>query len=632
MRLKSLGIGLRILFLAAWLAGCSGVQIPPTIGEELALAARWDEAIQFYLDVIRTDPRNTEAKLGLARVMAAAADAMFKEGQELEKSGRLDEALTAYKRSLSYNSENTAALVGIERLALARQVADRLAKARERMAAGDLRGAQNEALAAARLDPTNLEAKTLLQQINALLKIREAPPPPRVDGERNAALLFSTKPVTLRFRDTDIRDVLEVFSRTANVNIVTDEGLQPKRITAYFRDLPLREAFTLLLSSNRLFGKKAAENTVIVAPDTPAKRQQYEELTVQTFYLSDADAKVTVNLLRTILNTRQVFVNEKLNAIVLRETPDKIELARRLLMANDRSAGEVEIDLEVLEVDRNSLQNLGIDISPRQFAVSLAFPQDIPVTSILSTIKSGSVINITNPSLLLNLAKSDGNTKSLANPTVRILDRQKARLLIGERRPFLISSLSTVSGVTATGQTTATTGTTTEQRVEYRDLGLKLTLTPTIHLNGEVTIEMNFEISSVGAPIQGVTSAQLLPPINTRNLDTFIKLRNGETRLLGGLFQEVESTSNSKFPLLSDIPVLGRLFTSSDQSRLRTDVLIAVTPRILKVLDRPDPDIESFHSGTADSFGPPVPIPVPIPTPAPPPPRPPTPGPPPGRP
>jgi general secretion pathway protein D len=224
------------------------------------------------------------------------------------------------------------------------------------------------------------------------------------------------------------------------------------------------------------------------------------------------------------------------------------------------------------------------------------------------------VVNITNPSLIVNLVKNDGSTNIIANPTVRILDRQKARLLVGERRPFQISSISSVPAVAGT-TTTPTTGavTTTQTNVEYRDLGLKMTLTPTVHLNGEVTVELNFEISAAGAPIAGISGGELLPPVNTRNLDTFIKVKNGETRLLGGLFQDVDSVSNSKIPFLADIPWLGRIFQSPNQERRRTDVLISLTPRIVKVMERPDPEIESFPSGTADSFGPAAPA-MPTPT------------------
>jgi general secretion pathway protein D len=275
-------------------------------------------------------------------------------------------------------------------------------------------------------------------------------------------------------------------------------------------------------------------------------------------------------------------------------------------------------------VDRNSLQNLGIDLSPRTYTVSLLLPDSIPLNSFWSTLKFGTSLSITNPNLILNLVKNDGNTNIIANPTVRILDRQKARLLVGERRPFQISSISsntlgTPTTGTIPGATGSSVGTTTETRVEYRDLGLKLTLTPTVHLNGEVTVELNVEISAAGAPIAGVSGGELLPPVNTRNLDTFIKVKNGETRLLGGLYQDVESVTNSKIPFLSDIPGLGRLFISGNQERRRTDVLISLTPRIVKILERPDPDIETFVSGTADSFGgaaPAVPVPVAPPRPA----------------
>ncbi len=613
-----------IAFLLAGVLGGCALEFPIQRGEELAQQGRWEEAVQAYREATRADPRNTEARLGLARAMLEAAADLVQKGQELERAGRLSEADVAYRRALEYDGENQQALTALERLARADAVKDRLARARDRMARGEWRAALADVQAALRLDPDNGPAKTLRQELNAKIVAQAASARVETDAEREAQQLFATRPVTLRFRDTDIREVLEVFARTAGVNIFADESLQPKRITTFFQNLPLREAFGLILTANRLFAKKVAENTVIVVPDNPGKRQQYDELVVRTFYLTDADAKVTVNLLRTILNTRQVFVNEKLNALVVRDTPEKIELARKILEANDRSVAEVEIDLEILEVDRDSLQNLGIDLSPRTYAVTLNFPKEIPVIGFWSNLKAGASVSITNPSLIINLVKNDGSTNLVASPTVRILDRQKARLLVGERRPFQISSVSSntlgtpTSGTTGTG---TTVGTTTETRVEYRDLGLKVTLTPTVHLNGEVTVELNFEISSVGAPIAGIQGGELLPPVNTRNLDTFIKVKNGETRLLGGLYEDVGSVTNSKIPFLSDIPWAGRLFISGNNERRRRDVLISLTPRIVKILERPDPDIESFATGTADSFGPaapPIPVPVAPPRPAPP--------------
>jgi len=594
--------------LGILLTGCS-LDFPIQKGEDLALQGHWEEAVQSFREATKKDPRNIEARLGLARALWAASMEQVRLGEELEKSDRLDDALTAYRRALGYNGENQLALAGLERIGRADEIQDRLARARQRIAKKEWRAAQSEVQAVLRLDPDNAPARALKQEIAAGLTPESLAAKAAADPGKLAQMLFSTKPVTLRFRDTDIKEVLEMFSRTAGVNIFTDESLQPKKITTFFQNLPLRESFNLILVSNRLFAKQIAENTVIVVPDNPAKRQQYDELTVQTFFLTDADAKVTVNLLRTILNTRQIFVNEKLNALVIRETPEKLELAQKLIEANDRNVGEVEIDLEVLEVNRAATQNLGIDFSPRSLQVQMNLPQTVSISNAWNEIRFGSTLSFPagNPTLILNLVKNDSNTKVLANPTVRILDRQKARLLIGERRPFLISSISSspaIATTTTTGTTTSSAATTTQSNVEYRDLGLKMTLTPTVHLDGEVTVELNFEISSLGAPIADVQSANLLPPVNTRNLDTFIKVRNGETRLLGGLFQETQSDANSRLPFLSDIPLLGRMFVNPTYDRNRTDILISLTPRIVKALDRPDSGIESFASGTAESFGP----------------------------
>ena len=594
--------------LGILLTGCS-LDFPIQKGEDLALQGHWEEAVQSFREATKKDPRNIEARLGLARALWAASMEQVRLGEELEKSDRLDDALTAYRRALGYNGENQLALAGLERIGRAGEIQDRLARARQRIAKKEWRAAQSEVQAVLRLDPDNAPARALKQEIAAGLTPESLAAKAAAAPGKLAQMLFSTKPVTLRFRDTDIKEVVEMFSRTAGVNIFTDESLQPKKITTFFQNLPLRESFNLILVSNRLFAKQIAENTVIVVPDNAAKRQQYDELTVQTFFLTDADAKVTVNLLRTILNTRQIFVNEKLNALVIRETPEKLELAQKLIESNDRNVGEVEIDLEVLEVDRSALQNLGIAFSPRSLQVQMNIPQTVSISNAWNEIRFGSTLSFPagNPTLILNLVKNDSNTKVLANPTVRILDRQKARLLIGERRPFLISSISSspaIATTTTTGTTTSSAATTTQSNVEYRDLGLKITLTPTVHLDGEVTVELNFEISSLGAPIADVQSANLLPPVNTRNLDTFIKVRNGETRLLGGLFQETQSDANSRLPFLSDIPLLGRMFVNPTYDRNRTDILISLTPRIVKALDRPDSGIESFASGTAESFGP----------------------------
>ncbi|HWT77646.1 MAG TPA: secretin N-terminal domain-containing protein, partial [Candidatus Methylomirabilis sp.] len=332
VRVRGISRLLLILVLAGWSFGCA-TEMSLQHGQELIAAGLWEEAVQFYRDVIRKEPQNIEARINLVLCMNQASQTLSKQGQQLLAENRLDEAAAAFRRALIFDSENSAAQAGLSRIVVQRQVEDRLAIAQARMEKGEWRAAQAEVASALRLDPDNPRALQLQKEIALRLKAVSPPPKEETDEELAARQMFSTQPVTLRFRDTDIKEALEVFARTAGVNIFTDESLPARRITTYFKDLPLREAFNLILVSNRLFAKRVAPNTVIVVPDNPGKRQQYDSLQVQTFYLTDADAKVAVNLLRTILNTRQIFVNEKLNALVVRDTPDKIDLARKLLEA-----------------------------------------------------------------------------------------------------------------------------------------------------------------------------------------------------------------------------------------------------------------------------------------------------------
>ncbi len=570
-------------------------------GEALMASGRWDEAVAYYLKAVERNRSDPEARASLFRALAEASIHYQRLGEEAERAGKIEEAKQFYERCLAYNSENPTARAGLTRIANREKALAAVTRGQDLLTRKANREALREAEIALELVPDLPQAKQLLEKARAALG-REAPG--QKDGD--ALALFPDRPVTLRFRDTDIKEVLEVFARLSTVNIFTDDAVGPKRITANFRDLPIREAFRLILSSNRFFAKQVAPNTVVVVPDNPGKRQQYEDLFVKTFYLVNADAKVAVNLVRTILNTRQIFVNEKLNALVVRDTPQKLELARKLLEANDRGTAEVEVELEVLEVDRDRVQNLGV-----VFNDSLTATLQVPSTRIggmqfVGFFRAG-VLSITNPQLTLNLVKTLGDTRILAHPTIRVLDRQKARLLIGQRFPFQISQLSSVPATAGAAGTTpvAPTGavTTTETRVEYRDVGLKLTLTPTIHLNGEVTVEINFEISAIAAGATSVTGTAT-PTVNTRNMDSFIKVRDGETRLLGGLFQDNDIETTRKIPFLGDLPAVGRvLFSNVNSEKRRTDVLVAVTPRLVKVIDRPGSEIEQFFSGTAEAFG-----------------------------
>ncbi len=625
MRLRT---ALYVLIPGMFLPLAACVTTPPlSSGEELMQAGSYDQAVKFYMERLSEEPRSVEARIKLVQALRAAAAQHAERGAEFEQAGRSDAALVEYRQALNYNTEETRAQQGIERVAVKRKAKELLAKGKQLLEKEELREAAQLLGEAKNLDPENPEIQQVHQEVTTQLQgaAETATRASELAATERAMSLLSTKPVTLRFKETDIKEVLEIISKLADINILLDEGVRAQRVTSYVKDLPLRQAFALLLSTNRLFAKQVSDNSLIVVPDTPAKHQQYDDLQVRTFYLSNADAKVAVNLFRTILNSRQIFVYEKLNAIVIRDTPDKIALAERLMHLNDRGGGEVEIDLEILEVDRTKLRDLGIFFTDQYQAAFFTVPAGAPAVAgfvtaeALSGARAFSDLLFTNPVIFLNLIKTDTEAKLLANPTLRVLDRQKASILIGERRPFQISQLTSAPGVIPQPGTTpggATAVTTTETRTEYRDIGLKLSFSPIIHLDNDVTIELNFEISSIGELVGG----DLLPSVNTRSLNTFIKVRDAETRLLGGLIQDESRKTTRYSPFLGDLPIIGRLFRDERQEKVRRDVIISLTPRIVKKVEPPKPGVATFWAGTGQSFegGPLAPVSAPAP-PSPPP-------------
>ncbi len=593
-----------ILGMFFFLSACADSTPPLLKGEELMRTGSYDKAVTFYMERLSESPKSIEARLNLVRALRAAAKQHAKRGVKLEKGGRLDAALMEYRRSLEYNTEESLAKQGVDRVTAKLRAQELLTKGKDLFDEGEVREATYMLHEAMDLDPENTEIQDAYQEAAEQLQqaADEAIRASELATTKEAMSLLSAKPVTLRFKETDIKEVLEIISKLGQINILVDEGVRAKKVTSYITDLPLRQAFTLILNTNRLFAKQINDNSLVVIPDTPAKHRQYDELQVRTFYLSNAQAKQVVNLLRTILSTRQIFVDEELNAITVRDTPKKIALAERLIHLNDRGGGEVELDLELLEVDQAKLRDFGITFTDQYTAGFFLGQEGFNLVSpaILGGASLADDFFFTNPQIFLDLIKNDREVKVLANPTLRVLDRQKATIVIAENRPFAVSTTTTSPGGT-TEEGTVIAGTTAETRVEFRDVGLTLTFTPIIHLNGEVTIEISFQISQIAAQELQVGNA-LQPTTNIRNLNTFITLKDGESRLLGGLIQDEERKPVVYSPFLGDLPLLGSLFRETRTEKVRTDVLISITLRVVKRLEPPHPEVSTFWAGTGQSF------------------------------
>jgi general secretion pathway protein D len=316
---------------------------------------------------------------------------------------------------------------------------------------------------------------------------------------------------------------------------------------------------------------------------------------VKGFYLANADVKQTANMIRTLVKTRDIFIDEKINLLVIKDTPSAIRLAERLIAAQDLAEPEVMLEVEVLEVNRSRLLELGIRY-PDTLAVSLMGSGGAEAAGSLTLqelrdLNSGMVLlTFNNPLFLFSLRQQDDGNTVLANPRIRVKNKDKARIHIGDRVPVITT-------------TAAATGGFVSESVTYLDVGLKLEVEPLISLDDEIGIKVGLEVSNIVREVRPVGSSSLVYQIGTRNAATNLRLRDGETQVLAGLINDSDRKIADKVPGLGDLPVAGRLFKHTTDNTTRTEIVLLITPRLMRTLARPDAGSVEFAAGTEASTG-----------------------------
>jgi general secretion pathway protein D len=394
------------------------------------------------------------------------------------------------------------------------------------------------------------------------------------------------KKVSLEFRDANMRNVFEVIARTTGINFVFDKDVRPDlRTTIIVRESTVEDVIKLVLLTNQLDRKIVNDNTILIFPNTPAKLKEYQELVVRSFYLNNADVKQTVNMIRTVVKTRDLFVDEKLNLLVMKDTPEAVRLAEKLIATQDIADPEVILELEVLEISSSRAQELGVRFPER---VQFQSPASLAAGATMDRVSAGLTGFIATPTLILNLKQQDGTTNVLANPRIRVKNREKAKVHIGDRVPVITTTSTANVGVSAS--------------VSYLDVGLKLDVEPTIQLDGDVVIKAGLEVSNITKEVS-VTGGGLAYQVGTRNASTVLRLRDGETQVLAGLIQDEERVTANRLPGLGNLPLLGRLFSNHNETRAKTEIVLLITPRIVRTLLRPEHVVAEFFSGTEAAVG-----------------------------
>ncbi len=411
------------------------------------------------------------------------------------------------------------------------------------------------------------------------------------------------KPVTLEFREANMRSIFEVISRLAEINFIFDRDVRPDlRASIFVKNTSIEDIINTLLLTNQLEKKVVNENTILIYPNTPAKARDYQELIVKSFYLANSDAKQALNLIRTIIKTRDIYIDEKLNFLVMRDTHDNVRLAEKLIANHDLAEPEVMLELEVAEVKRTKLTDIGIQF-PSTFTVLNLSTQNTATTNAsggstfatsavvtnpltLDTLRNLTAAQIGISPVILNLRNESSDTNLLANPRIRVKNKDKARVHIGDRVPVITATSTANVGVT--------------ESVNYLDVGLRLEVEPNISLDEEVGIRVGLEVSSIVREITS-RSGTLTYQIGTRSAATNLRLRDGETQVLAGLINDEDRKSAQRVPGLGDLPIVGRLFATERKDGSKTEVILLITPHIVRNLARPGAASLEFTSGTEGS-------------------------------
>jgi general secretion pathway protein D len=597
-----------MLALPVLLDGCAAQQSYRD-GEKLVSEGKVDEGLAKLEDAVKREPQDAKYRSTWIADRETAITRYDEQGDRLAANGAREAARKAYQHALAIEPANERALAGLAALESGARI-DALVARAEALAARQQGDEARRVLATVLTEaPANPRARALQSKLVA-----------GTGASRVEAALASAyrKPIRIDFRDAPLKQVFDVISRSAGLNFLFDKEVKTDQRTSIFlRNSTIEAAVRYVLATNQLAQQVLDENTVLIYPNTPAKLKDYQELVVRTFFLSNTDAKTIANTLKTIVKSHDIVADETRNIVIVRDTPEAIRMAEKLVALEDVPEPEVMLEVEVLEVQREDLQNLGIawpssvSVSPQPLGTtisSIGTSTGSTGTSTVGSLGSSSTSSsASSPALALydllhqnsrtlgvsslqvtaNANLQDSGAKLLTNPRIRVRNHEKAKILIGERVPNITSTATSTGFVS--------------QSINYLDIGLTLNVEPTIYLDDTVGIKVALEVSSLLNQVTG-SSGTTAYEIGTRTASTVLQLKNGETDVLAGLIDSEERTSGNKLPGLGQVPVLGRLFGATTDDDKKTEIVLAITPHLVRNIQRPDANLAYFTAGTESNM------------------------------
>jgi general secretion pathway protein D len=559
----------------ALLAACASPREASVQSAQQLIAAGQVEAGLAQLErAARTPPLDPNAYNAYVLQRDSLVGVVVRDGDAARAAGALDIAEDRYRTALRMDPASVVAQGGIQAVQADRAHRLSVAEAERLLAAGDLDGADRIARSVLARDSRQRGAEAVVRGVTERRRLLEQKEP-----QLRQAM---ARRLTLELRDVPLATIFEILSNHGGLNFVLDKDVKgDQRTTIFVRDTSLSDVLGVLLQTNQLERKLLNDNTLIVYPNTQAKQREYQELVMRSFYLANADAKQTAAMIRALVKTRDLFVDERLNLVIMRDTPEAIRLAEQLVATQDLGEPEVMLELEVLEIASSVAQEIGLRF-PEQIVGRIPGTNGTTSDGLVQLGSGGLRAFTANPLLILNLRQSDGGANLLANPRIRVRNREKAKVHIGEKVPVITTTSTANVGVSSA--------------VSYLETGLKLDVEPNVYLEDEVAIKVQLEVSNILSQLN--ISGTVAYRLGTRNASTTLRLRDGETQVLAGLINNEDRQSMAKLPGAAELPVLGRLFRNNDQTVAKTEIVLLVTPRVLRNVRRPETVESQFASGT----------------------------------
>lgn len=555
-------------------------------GKKLVAANQFESGIEKLDQARREEPENKDIHTVVLRLKEEVIGKLMFEAENLRFSGELDRATQAFQRVLKLFPFNERAKEGLESIALDRRHIAKVETARELLRNGETAKAETLVRAVLQENPQQSHARRLISEINLNLSRPEV---------THLALESSFKKmVTMEFKDTDLKSVFELMSRTAGINFVFDKDIrQDTKISIFVRNNTIEDILKLILTTNQMAYKVLNNNSLLIYPNTPAKQKDYQELVVRSFQIAHTDVKQMVAMVRGIVKAKDIYVNEQLNLFIMRDTLEAIRLTERLVSLNDYAEPEVMLEVTIIDVSRTNKFLLGPNF-PQSLQASYAGAAVLtpaagaPFNAFgIDGLKSFGMPAQVAVDFLQNFSAGD----ILANPRIRVNNKEKAKIHVGTKEPFFTANVQ--SGAVG-GVVTATP--------TFIDLGVKLDVEPRIGLNDDVTLKVTLEVSSLLETIKSPQGATA-PRVGTRNAETLLTLKDGETQMIAGLLDNRERQGIKGLAGLINIPGLDRLTSNQDIERTKNEVVLLITPRIVRNIPRPTNLESEYHFGTASEAG-----------------------------